>query len=145
MSQDQFSRLEALIGPGPLELLHSSRVLICGDFNVAPSAFDVWGHKQLLKIVSHTPEETYRLQKWQRESGLEDAVRLQHPEPEKIFTWWSYRNPNWQTNDKGRRLDHIWISPPLVEHLQNAFVLKEYRAGARPSDHVPTGVVFAGL
>lgn len=123
----------------------NNRVLICGDFNVTPSAFDVWGHKQLLKIVSHTPEETSRLQKWQRESGLEDAVRLQHPEPEKIFTWWSYRNPNWQTNDKGRRLDHIWISPPLVEHLQNAFVLKEYRAGARPSDHVPTGVVFAGL
>ncbi len=117
-------------------------VLVCGDFNVAPSENDVWSHKQLLKIVSHTPAETTRLQKWHRESGLLDAVRLIYPEPEKIFTWWSYRNPNWQTNDKGRRLDHIWISPPLAKCLQTAFILKECRGHERPSDHVPTGVVF---
>ena len=87
------------------------KMLVCGDFNVAPSENDVWNHKQLLKIVSHTPAETSRLQKWYRESELVDAVRRCRPEPEKVFSWWSYRNPNWQTNDKGRRLDHVWISP----------------------------------
>ena len=111
-------------------------------FNVAPSENDVWNHKQLLKIVSHTPAETSRLQKWYRESGLVDAVRRCRPEPEKVFSWWSYRNPNWQTNDKGRRLDHVWISPALAPQLQSAFVLKEYRGHERPSDHVPVGVVL---
>ena len=71
------------------------KMLVCGDFNVAPSENDVWNHKQLLKIVSHTPAETSRLQKWYRESGLVDAVRRCRPEPEKVFSWWSYRNPNW--------------------------------------------------
>lgn len=119
------------------------KMLVCGDFNVAPSENDVWNHKQLLKIVSHTPAETSRLQKWYRESGLVDAVRRCRPEPEKVFSWWSYRNPNWQTNDKGRRLDHVWISPALAPQLQSAFVLKEYRGHERPSDHVPVGVVLA--
>ena len=71
-----------------------------------------------------------------------DAVRRCRPEPEKVFSWWSYRNPNWQTNDKGRRLDHVWISPALAPQLQSAFVLKEYRGHERPSDHVPIGVVL---
>lgn len=118
-------------------------MLVCGDFNVAPSENDVWNHKQLLKIVSHTPAETSRLQKWYRESELVDAVRRCRPEPEKVFSWWSYRNPNWQTNDKGRRLDHVWISPALAPQQQSAFVLKEYRGHERPSDHVPVGVVLA--
>ncbi len=119
------------------------KMLVCGDFNVAPSENDVWNHKQLLKIVSHTPAETSRLQKWYRESELVDAVRRCRPEPEKVFSWWSYRNPNWQTNDKGRRLDHVWISPALAPQQQSAFVLKEYRGHERPSDHVPVGVVLA--
>lgn len=119
------------------------KMLVCGDFNVAPSENDVWSHKQLLKIVSHTPAETSRLQKWHRESGLIDAVRRIYPEPQKVFSWWSYRNPNWQSNDKGRRLDHVWISPALAPRLQSAFVLKECRGRKRPSDHVPVGVVLA--
>lgn len=118
----------------------NKRLLVCGDFNVAPSPNDVWNHKQLLKIVSHTPAETERLTKWYQTSGLIDAVRRFYPEPEKIFSWWSYRNPNWQTNDKGRRLDHIWVSSPLEAELKNAFILKESRAQERPSDHVPVGI-----
>ncbi len=119
-----------------------NKIFVCGDFNVAPSENDVWNHKQLLKIVSHTPAETSRLQKWYRESGLIDALRQIYPEPEKIFSWWSYRNPNWQTNNKGRRLDHIWISPALATQLQSAFILKDCRGHERPSDHVPVGAVF---
>ena len=65
-----------------------------------------------------------------------DAVRHFYKEPEKIFSWWSYRNPNWQTNNKGRRLDHIWVTPSLEKRLLKVEVLKDFRAENRPSDHV---------
>ncbi len=116
------------------------KMLICGDFNVAPSENDVWNHKQLLKIVSHTPVETERLSRLFKSLDFFDAVRKFYPEPEKVYSWWSYRNPNWQTNDKGRRLDHIWVTPNMESRLLSAKVLKETRAWERPSDHVPVMV-----
>ncbi len=118
----------------------SKKMLICGDFNVAPSENDVWNHKQLLKIVSHTPIEVERLTRLFKSLDFTDAVRKFYPEPEKIFSWWSYRNPNWQTNNKGRRLDHVWVTPPLRDRLLSARILKEVRAWERPSDHVPVAV-----
>ena len=122
--------------------IKQNNLLICGDFNIAPFENDVWNHKQLLKIVSHTPEETKRLLKWQKESELIDAVRYFFPEPEKIFTWWSYRNPNWQINNKGRRLDHIWVSPQLLSQIEQTVILKKYRFSERPSDHIPIGILL---
>ena len=118
----------------------NKHLLVCGDFNVAPLENDVWNHKQMIKIISHTPDETKRLQHWYKTSGLVDAIRHFYPESEKVFSWWSYRNPNWQTNNKGRRLDHIWVSAPLSRELKKAFVLKECRTQERPSDHVPIGI-----
>lgn len=118
----------------------NKRLLVCGDFNVAPLENDVWNHKQMLKIISHTPAETERLTKWYKTSGLIDAIRHFYPESEKVFSWWSYRNPNWQTNNKGRRLDHIWVSKPLSQELKKVFILKDCRAQERPSDHVPVGI-----
>ena len=119
------------------ETLQSQKILLCGDFNVAPSENDVWGHKQLLKTVSHTPIETGRLNRLFASLDFVDAVRVFTPEPEKIFSWWSYRNPNWKTNNKGRRLDHIWVSQPLKNRLISTRILTEFRAFDRPSDHVP--------
>lgn len=55
----------------------------------------------------------------------------------KAYSWWSYRNPNWQTNNKGRRLDHIWTTPNLEDRLVAVKILKEARNWERPSDHVP--------
>lgn len=117
--------------------LNNRKMLLCGDFNVAPSENDVWNHKQLLKIVSHTPIETGRLERLFKSLDFIDAVRLKHPEPQKLFSWWSYRNPNWQTNDKGRRLDHIWVTPNLRDRIISVEILKEFRSFERPSDHVP--------
>lgn len=119
------------------------KMLLCGDFNVAPSENDVWNHKQLLKIVSHTPVEVGRLERMFKSLDFVDAVRKFYPEPQKIFSWWSYRNPNWQTNDKGRRLDHIWVTPNLQNRLSGAQILKELRSSDRPSDHVPVVVEIA--
>lgn len=117
--------------------LSGRKILFCGDFNVAPSENDVWNHKQLLKIVSHTPIETGRLQRLFQSLNFVDAVRKFHPEPEKIYSWWSYRNPNWQTNNKGRRLDHVWVTPALENRLLSVRFVKEARNWERPSDHIP--------
>lgn len=122
------------------ESLKDKKILFCGDFNVAPSENDVWNHKQLLKIVSHTPIEVGRLTRLFNSLDFVDAVRKFYPEPEKAFSWWSYRNPNWQTNNKGRRLDHIWVSPNLQERVISAKILVDFRASERPSDHVPVAV-----
>jgi len=115
----------------------SQRSIMVGDLNVAPLEYDVWNHKQLLRVVSHTPIECEKLLGVQKAGGWIDTVRSFVPEPTKIFTWWSYRSPDWAAADKGRRLDHIWVSPSLGDRVSAVKVLKDSRGWARPSDHVP--------
>ena len=122
------------------QALSGKKMLLCGDFNVAPYENDVWNHKQLLKIVSHTPIEVERLTRMKNSLDFVDVARKFYPPAEKIFTWWSYRNPNWATNDKGRRLDHVWVTPNLKERVVSYKILKETRSWERPSDHVPVVV-----
>lgn len=122
--------------------LCGQKILFCGDFNVAPSENDVWNHKQMLGIVSHTPIEVQRLTRLFKSLDFVDAVRQIYPEPEKIFSWWSYRNPNWQTNNKGRRLDHIWVTPNMKDMIKDVKILREFRSLERPSDHVPVMIEF---
>jgi len=115
----------------------SDRAILVGDLNVAPLECDVWSHKQMLKIVSHTPLECEKLAAAQGSGSWVDAMRTFVPEPAKLYTWWSYRSPDWQTVDKGRRLDHIWVTPALADRLSGICVSKESRGWTRPSDHVP--------
>jgi exodeoxyribonuclease-3 len=115
----------------------SERAIIVGDLNVAPLECDVWSHKQLLKVVSHTPIECGKLLGLQKAGNWIDAVRSFVPEPTKIFTWWSYRSPDWTRSDRGRRLDHIWVAPALADRLSAVTVSKDSRGWSRPSDHVP--------
>ena len=115
----------------------SSGHVFAGDFNVAPLPSDVWSHKQLLKVVSHTPIETSKLLAMKSRAGLEDPIRARFPEPEKLFTWWSYRARDWQASDRGRRLDHIWLSPIIADTCVNAQIVRNVRSWDRPSDHVP--------
>jgi exodeoxyribonuclease III len=122
----------AVLRPGP-----SQRTIMVGDLNVAPLECDVWSHKQLLTVVSHTPIECEKLIAVQKAGGWIDAVRRLVPEPTKLFTWWSYRSPDWAAVDKGRRLDHIWVSPALAEQVSAVKVSKDSRGWTRPSDHVP--------
>ena len=105
--------------------------------NVAPLETDVWSHKQLLKVVSHTPVEVEALARLARSQGWIDVVRRFIPPEEKLFSWWSYRARNWETSDRGRRLDHIWVTPALEDALSGACVLKPARGWDTPSDHVP--------
>src|SRR3546814_9467759 len=81
--------------------------LLVGDFNIAPLPSDVWGHKQLLKVVSHTPVEVDALDALRASNSWVDLGRYFHPAPARLHTWWSYRSPDWTRNDRGRRLDHM--------------------------------------
>jgi exodeoxyribonuclease-3 len=122
----------------------AAATVLVGDLNVAPGEFDVWSHKQLLKVVSHTPGETDRLNAVREQGGFVDLARLHKPDPEKLFTWWSYRSPDWTRNNRGRRLDHIWASAELAARsAAEAFhIHAPLRSWPRPSDHVP---VVAGI
>ena len=116
--------------------------LIAGDFNIAPHENDVWNHKQLLKVVSHTPVETEGLETMRRQGGWVDLMRRHIPPEEKLFTWWSYRNRDWAASDRGRRLDHVWSSSGLGAAMTEVEVLREARGWDRPSDHVPVMARF---
>jgi exodeoxyribonuclease-3 len=120
-----------------LRLASSERSILLGDLNVAPLEHDVWSHKQMLRVVSHTPLECEKLVAVQKAGSWFDALRHFVPEPAKLYTWWSYRAPDWRTADKGRRLDHIWVAPALAEQLRELKISKELRGWMQPSDHVP--------
>ncbi|HEU5017798.1 MAG TPA: exodeoxyribonuclease III [Pseudolabrys sp.] len=114
------------------------RAILVGDLNVAPLEHDVWSHKQMLRVVSHTPIECEKLTAARTSGGWIDSMRVHTPEPEKLYTWWSYRAmDNWRNADRGRRLDHIWTSDTLADRVSSIKVAKDYRGAARPSDHVP--------
>jgi exodeoxyribonuclease-3 len=115
----------------------ADRAILVGDLNVAPLEFDVWSHRQMLKVVSHTPVECEKLAAVQQSGSWVDAMRTLVPQPAKLFTWWSYLSTDWRTADKGRRLDHIWVAPALADRLSSISVAKESRGWNRPSDHVP--------
>ncbi len=120
--------------------LHPS--ILVGDLNIAPLEHDVWSHKQLLKVVSHTPIETTNFEAMRTSGKWIDLMRVFTPEPEKIYTWWSYRSADWTVANKGRRLDHIWATEGLDAKLKSIEILREARGWERTSDHVPVMAVF---
>ena len=115
----------------------TNRFILVGDLNVAPLPTDVWSHKQLLKVVSHTPIEVEHLEGWYRSHDWVDAVRLKVPAEERLYSWWSYRARDWQASDRGRRLDHVWVTPALRDAVRTATVYKTARGWPNPSDHAP--------
>jgi exodeoxyribonuclease-3 len=118
------------------------RAVLVGDLNIAPLESDVWSHRQLLSVVSHTPVETAGLTAW-LDVGFVDAVRHFVPPEQKLFTWWSYRNRDWRASNRGRRLDHIWVTPDLTGSLRRHTVLADARDWPQASDHVPVCVELA--
>lgn len=114
----------------------AKRIMV-GDLNIAPLESDVWSHKQLLKVVSHTPVEIEHLDRLQAAHDWVDAVRHFAPEPEKLYSWWSYRSKDWRAGDRGRRLDHVWVTPSLKSKLRGFEIIKDARDWTKASDHVP--------
>lgn len=117
--------------------------ILLGDFNVAPLESDVWSHKQLINVVSHTQMEIDQLYKMRDAHGWIDVGRKFIPAPQRLYSWWSYRARDWAKSDRGRRLDHIWVSPSLENDVVNHKVLEPVRSWAKPSDHAPLVSEFA--
>ncbi len=119
------------------------RAVLVGDLNIAPLEHDVWSHKQLLKVVSHTPIEVEHLERVISAGGWNDVMREHVSPEEKLYTWWSYRAKDWSAADKGRRLDHIWVSPALTGRCRTMEVLRDARGWKpKPSDHAPVLAVL---
>jgi len=118
-----------------------ARSVLVGDLNIAPREDDVWDHKALLKVVSHTPVEVERLAETQGAGGWVDVTRADIPEG-RLYSWWSYRAPDWEAADRGRRLDHVWATPDIAGAAHSSRVLRVARGWEKPSDHAPVFATF---
>ncbi|CUH40692.1 Exodeoxyribonuclease III [Jannaschia seosinensis] len=118
-----------------------ARSILVGDLNIAPREDDVWSHKQLLKVVSHTPVEVAALAETQDSGAWVDITRQDIPEGP-LYSWWSYRSPDWDAADKGRRLDHVWATPDIANAAHSSRVLRHVRGWEKPSDHAPVLATF---
>ncbi|SDD29016.1 exodeoxyribonuclease III [Kordiimonas lacus] len=116
--------------------------ILVGDLNIAPYEDDVWDHKKLLKVVSHTPVEVEAMLKLIEAHGWQDIMRDFVPKDQKLYSWWSYRARDWSAADKGRRLDHVWTSPSLKGKAVHMEVIRDARGWVKPSDHAPVLVDF---
>jgi exodeoxyribonuclease-3 len=117
--------------------------LLVGDFNIAPLESDVWNHKQLLDVVSHTPLEVETLAALQASHDWVDLGRHFVPAPARLHTWWSYRAKDWTVGDRGRRLDHMWASPAVASAASAHRIIEPARSWEKPSDHIPLITEFA--
>ena len=115
--------------------------ILVGDLNIAPREDDVWDHKKLLKVVSHTPIEVDHLAEAQAAGKWVDITRQDIPEG-RLYSWWSYRARDWDSADKGRRLDHIWATSDISAAAHSSRILRPVRGWEQPSDHAP---VFASF
>lgn len=113
------------------------QAVLLGDLNIAPGEHDVWSSKQLKNVVSHTALEIETLARVQASLDWDDVARRFVPPEEKLYSWWSYRARDWAASDRGRRLDHIWVTPGLSQRVSSYGVLRAARGWERPSDHAP--------
>ena len=117
--------------------------LLVGDFNIAPLPEDVWSHRQLLSVVSHTPIEVDALDRLKASNSWVDLGRHFYPAPARLHTWWSYRAKDWAASDRGRRLDHQWATSDVAAQATAHTVFEDCRSWLKPSDHVPIMTEFA--
>ena len=119
-------------------------MILVGDLNIAPLETDVWSHKQLLTVVSHTPDRGGEARAAAGLGRFVDAVRHFVPPDQRLYSWWSYRNRDWAASDRGRRLDHVWVTPALQGRLAGRRCIARLRGWDKASDHVPVVVTLDG-
>lgn len=122
-------------------LTEPARLVIVGDFNVAPEDRDVYDPEKWRGSVLVSEPERQRFQAL-LELGLVDTWRERGPTGESGYTWWDYRRPGAFARDRGLRIDHILCPPRLLEQLQSIRVCREVRGWERPSDHAPVIAEF---
>ncbi|MDG1339300.1 MAG: exodeoxyribonuclease III [Paracoccaceae bacterium] len=117
------------------------RAILVGDLNIAPREDDVWDHKKLLKIISHTPVEVEAFNAVMAAGDWVDVTRADIPEG-LLYSWWSYRAKDWDAADKGRRLDHVWATSDIAASASGSRVIRYVRGWEKPSDHAPVFATF---
>ena len=115
--------------------------ILVGDLNIAPREEDVWSHKKMLKVVSHTPIEVALLAETRAAGNWVDITRQDIPDGQ-LYSWWSYRARDWDVADKGRRLDHIWATSDISAAAHSSRVVRLVRGWEKPSDHAPVLASF---
>ena len=116
------------------------KLIVCGDFNVAPENGDVhdpiaWAKETLFHVQAR--EALEKIRQW----GLVDLFRLHHHEPG-YYSWWDYQMLAFPKN-RGLRIDHIFASEAMARRCTGCVIDREARKGQRPSDHAPVIATFA--
>jgi exodeoxyribonuclease-3 len=119
------------------QLQHHPRLVLLGDFNIAPEDRDSYDPVGLADTIHHTQEERAHFQALLA-LGLVDGFRL-FDHPEKTFSWWDYRMLGFQKN-RGLRIDHILVSEALRTAVTACAVDRTPRKWKQPSDHAPVTV-----
>jgi exodeoxyribonuclease-3 len=122
------------------ELKQHPKLIVLGDFNIAPENQDVYDPDAWAGQVLFSDKERAAFQAL-CSLGLVDCFRLQS-QPEKSFSWWDYRMNAFKRN-RGLRIDHILASSKLSLHCQRCYIDKSPRASERPSDHAPVVAEFS--
>jgi len=135
----KLSWLEALRGFLEAELAAHERLVVLGDFNIAPKDEDVYDPEKWGDAVLCSPAERAALGKL-LDLGLTDVYR-KFDQPEKDYSWWDYRRAGFQRN-AGLRIDLILASNAMTKACTASYIDKEPRAWERPSDHAPVVAEF---
>lgn len=126
--------LEALRAWLSAEMAAHPRLVLLGDFNIAPEDRDSYDPVGLKETIHHTTEERQHFQAL-LQLGLVDSFRL-FEQPEKSFSWWDYRMLGYQKN-RGLRIDHILVSKALAPEVRACTIDRVPRKWEKPSDHAP--------
>ena len=129
--------LQALHDWLKLERLRYPRLVLMGDFNIAPEDRDVFDPAAWAGQIHCTPQEREHFAQLVA-LGMHDAFRLFDQAP-KSWTWWDYRNLAFRKN-QGLRIDHILVSEALKGDVASCAIDKLPRKNERPSDHAPVWV-----
>lgn len=121
------------------EMQAHPRLVLVGDFNVAPEDRDSYDPVGLKDTIHHTVEERAHFQAL-LQLGLTDAYRL-FEQPEKSYSWWDYRMLGFQKN-RGLRIDHILVSDALSGSVKACTIDRAPRKNPQPSDHAPVVVTL---
>jgi exodeoxyribonuclease III len=132
-----FDRLRNCLQASPGQV---GNLIVCGDFNVAPSDQDVYDPELWRGAIMCSHSERAAFQRLCG-VGLSDTLRLHHPEGG-LFSWWDYRMLAFPKN-RGLRIDAVLAGASLADRCTDAGIDREMREGREPSDHAPVWAEFS--
>jgi len=118
----------------------NDKILVIGDFNIAPSEIDVYDVDEIKGQIAFHPKEHEVLQKF-FDFGFEDLYRVKYPSKTDAYSWWDYRKGAFQKNN-GLRIDLLLTTRNLTDIATECYIDVTPRTWESPSDHVPVLGVF---